>query len=161
VSPTFLVTLGVAAALPFGLRLLLPGLPVRGVALRLRFVDAALLAAGVLLLAFHCFAMFFTSLAERLPGTATAIQDIRALGTASVIWYAAPAIAVLLGLRRLHWCPLGLAALALLSIGTTMYNGGSLYQHLVAIWVGVVLLAAVLATQVMPPSTSETVQRSA
>jgi hypothetical protein len=42
-----------------------------------------------------------------------------------------------------------------------MYNGGSLYQHLVAIWVGVVLLAAVLATLVMPPSTSETVQRSA
>jgi hypothetical protein len=161
VSPTFLVTLGVAAALPFGLRLLLPGLPVRGVALRLRFVDAALLAAGVLLLAFHCFAMFFTSLAERLPGTATAIQDIRALGTASVIWYAAPAIAVLLGLRRLHWCALGVAALALLAIGTTMYNGGSLYQHLVAIWVGVVLLAAVLATLVMPPSTSETVQRSA
>lgn len=160
-SPTYLVTLGVAAALPFGLRLLLPGLPVRGVALRLRLVDAALLAAGVLLLAFHCFAMFFTSLAERLPGTATAIQDIRALGTASVIWYAVPAIAVLLGLRQLHWCPLGVAALALLSIGTTMYNGGSLYQHLVAIWVGVVLLAAVLATLVMPPSTSETVQRSA
>jgi hypothetical protein len=105
--------------------------------------------------------MFFTSLAERLPGTATAIQDIRALGTASVTWYAVPAIAVLLGLRRLHWCALGVAALALLSIGTTMYNGGSLYQHLVAIWVGVVLLAAVLATLVMPPSTSETVQRSA
>ena len=160
-SATFLVTLGVAAALPFGLRLLLPGLPVRGRALRLRFVDVALLAVGLALLAFHCFAMFFTSLAERLPGTATAIQDIRALGTASVIWYAVPAIAVLLGLRRLHWCPLGVAALALLSIGTTMYNGGSLYQHLVAIWVGVVLLAAVLATQVMPPSTSETVQRSA
>ena len=160
-SPTYLVTLGVAAALPFGLRLLLPGLPVRGRALRLRFVDVALLAVGLALLAFHCFVMFFTSLAERLPGTATAIQDIRALGTASVIWYAVPAIAVLLGLRRLHWCPLGVAALALLSIGTTMYNGGSLYQHLVAIWVGVVLLAAVLATQVMPPSTSETVQRSA
>ena len=160
-SPTFLVTLGVAAALPFGLRLLLPGLPVRGVALRLRLVDAALLAAGVLLLAFHCFAMFFTSLAERLPGTATAIQDIRALGTASVIWYAVPAIAVLLGLRRLHWCPLGVAALALLSIGTTMYNGGSLYQHLVAIWVGVVLLAAVLATLAMPPTTSASGQRAA
>ncbi len=160
-SSTFLVTLGVAVAILFGLRFLLPALPMRGHAVRLRFVDAAALAVGLLLLAFHCFAMFFTSLAERVPGTATAIQDIRALGTASVIWYVVPAIAVLLGLRRLHWVPLGVAALALLSIGITMYNGGPLDQHLATIWVGVVLLAATLATLVKPPRTGATGRRAA
>jgi hypothetical protein len=44
------------------------------------------------------------------------------------------------------------AALSLLWIGITMYNGGALDQHLVAIWVGVVLLAAVIAALVMPPT---------
>jgi hypothetical protein len=156
VSPTFLLTLGAAVALLFGLRLLLPGLPLRGRAARLRLADAALVAGGSVLLAFHCIAMFFTSLAERVPGTDTAIQDIRALGTASVFWYVVPAVAVLLGLRRLHWTGLGVAALALSSIGITMYNGGSLDQHLVAIWVGVVLLAAVPVTLALPPTTSAT-----
>jgi peptidoglycan/LPS O-acetylase OafA/YrhL len=97
--------------------------------------------------------MFFTSLAERVPGSDSVIQDIRALGTASVVWYVLPAIAVLLGLRRLPWSALGLAAFALLWIGITMYNGGSLDRHLVAIWMGVALLAAVLAALVMPPTT--------
>jgi peptidoglycan/LPS O-acetylase OafA/YrhL len=113
--------------------------------------DAALVAGGSVLLAWHCLAMFFTSLAERVPGTDTAIQDIRALGTASLIWYVVPAFVVLAGLRRLHRGALGVAALALLAIGLTMYNGGSLEQHLVAIWVGVVLLAGVLAVLVLPP----------
>lgn len=160
-SSTFLVTLGAVVALLFGLRLSLPSLPVRGRAARLGLGDAALVAVGSALLAFHCIAMFFTSLAERVPGGSPAIQDIRALGTASVIWYVVPAIAVLLGLRRLHWTGQGVAVLALSWIGITMYNGGSLDQHLVAIWVGVVLLAAVLATLALPPRTRATAQRPA
>ena len=152
-SSTFLLTLAAAVALLFALRLLIPALPVPGRAVRLRPVDAALVAAGSVLLAFHCIAMFFTSLAERVPGAGSVIQDIRALGTASVVWYVLPAIAVLLGLRRLPWTALGLAVFALLWIGITMYNGGSLDQHLVAIWLGVALLAAVLAALVMPPKT--------
>jgi hypothetical protein len=159
-SSTFLLTLGAVVALLFGLRLLLP-LPVRDRAVRLGFVDAGVLVAGSLLLAFHCIAMFFVSLAERVPGTDSVIQDIRALGTASVVWYVVPAVAVLLALRRLHWSAIGVAALALLWIGVTMYNGGPLDQHLVAIWVGVVLLAAVLATLAMPPTTSASGQRAA
>jgi hypothetical protein len=161
VSSTFLVTLGVAVALLFGLRLLLPGLPVRGRAVRLRFVDAAVVVAGSALLVFHCVAMFFTSLAERVPGTATVIQDIRQLGIASVIWYVVPASAVLFGLRRLHGWALGVAAVALQSIGVTMYNGGPLDHHLVTIWVGVVALAAILGTLVMPPTIGPSEQRPA
>ena len=160
-SSTFSLTLGAAVAFLIGLRFLLAGLPVRGLAVRLRIPDAALLGGGLVVLAFHCITMFFTSLAERVPGTTTAIQDIRALGTASVIWYVLPAVAVLLGLRRLHPAALGVAAVALLMVGITMYNGGSLEQHLVAIWVGVVLLAAVLATQVRPPTARATQHASA
>ena len=155
-STTFLLTLGAAVALLLGLRLLLPGLPLRGRTVRLRLADAALVAGGSVLLAFHCIAMFFTSLAERVPGTETAIQDINALGTASLIWYVVPAIAVLLGLRRLPWGALSGGAVALLLIGITMYNGGPLDQHLVTIWIGVVLLAAILATLVAPPTTRMT-----
>ncbi len=151
-SSPFLLTLVAAVALLFGLRLLSPALPLRSRAVRLRLLDAAWIAVGAVLLAFHCIAMFFRSLAERVPGASPAIQDIRGLGTASVVWYVVPAIAVLLGLRRLHWSALGVAALSLLWIGITMYNGGALDQHLVAIWVGVVLLAAVMAALVMPPT---------
>lgn len=156
VSPGFRVALGLAVALLLAARLLLAGLPLRGRATTLTLSEIGLVGVGLAALTFHCAAMFFTSVAERIPGTGDVIDDIRALGTASVFWYAAPAVLVLVGLRRLHWVALIVLVVALLSVGVTMYNGGPLGQHLFALFVGVVALAATLASLVQPPSRSTT-----
>jgi len=111
-------------------------------------------------LTFHCVAMFFASVAARLPGTGDVVSDIRALGTASVLWYVAPAVLVLLGLRRLlHWGALIVTVIVLLSFGVTMYDGGPIDQHLFAPFISVVALAAMLASLVEPPSRSTTAIR--
>jgi hypothetical protein len=153
VSTTFVLSLALAVALLLGARLLLPALPLRGGAITLGLAEFGALAAGLAVLAFHCVAMFFTSLAARLPASASAIDDIRALGTASVVWYVAPVLVVLLALRRLQWGPLTVVFLALLSIGVTMYDGGTLERHLLTIWGGVTLLAATILLWVRPPAT--------
>jgi hypothetical protein len=100
--------------------------------------------------------MFFTAFTRRLPGAASAIDDIRGLGSVSRIWYAVPALMVLYGLRRLHRGAFIAIATSFLAIDVTMYNGGSLNQHLLTIWVGVVLIAAVMATLVRPPTVGPT-----
>jgi hypothetical protein len=156
VSSTFLVTLGLAVASIFGSRLLLRGLPLPGRAIRLAFVEVGLVGLGLAALAFHCSAMFFTSFTRRLPGSASAIDDIRDLGNVSLVWYAVPALMVLCGLRRLHRGALIAIAASFLAVGVTMYNGGPLNQHLLTIWVGVVLIAAVMATLVRPPTVGST-----
>ena len=153
-SATFVVSLTLVVLALLAARLLHPALPLRGRATNLRFAEVALIVVGLTTLTFHCGAMFFTTLVARLPGTDAAIDAIRALGTASLLWYVVPACVVLSGLRRVHWGAFTVIGLALLAIGVTMYNGGPVEQHLLAIWFGVVLLAAVVATLVRPPSSS-------
>ncbi len=154
-STAFSVALAVSVAALGGARLLVPGLPL-GAAVRLRPADVAMIAVGLVVLAFHCAAMFFTDLARSLPGTDAAIDAINALGTASVVWYVVPALLVVTGLRRLPPLALAGVVVALLAIGVTMYNGGPLDTHLIAIFAGVVVLAAVLAGLVRVPSGATT-----
>lgn len=151
-SSWFVVSLTLVVAVVLGARLLVPALPLRTVAGRISVTDAVLGGLGVLGLAFHCLAMFFRRLVEPLPGTDAAITDIRALGTASIVWYVVPAGLVLLGLRRGHRVALTVAALAFTAVGVTMYDGGSLDVHLAAIFASVVVLAVVVAALVLPPS---------
>lgn len=151
-SSTFLLSLAAVVASLLVVRLLLPGLPVESRAVRLSFTEGGVVVGGVTVLAFHCAAMFFTSLAELVPGTTTAIDDIQALGNTSLAWYALPAVSVVLGLRRLPRGALSVVVLALVSIGFTMYNSGPLSQHLFTLWTGMVILAAVLSTLVRPPT---------
>lgn len=157
VSTGFLITLGLAVASLATVRLLVPGLPLSGRTTTLRFTEVVVVGVGLAALAFHCVAMFFPDVAERLPATAGAISDIRGLDTASIVWYGAPALLVMFGLRRLHRGALTVIAVALLSVGVTMYNGGPLDQHLFVLFIGVVSLAAVLAVLVRPRTNRTTV----
>lgn len=150
-STGFVVAVVVAVLIVAGARFTVRGLPLHGRTTRLTIAEAGLILIGSVTLAFHCGAMFFTELAGRLPGTDAVIHDIRALGTASLIWYAAPAGVVIIGLRRLSLAGLTAVIVALAAIGITMCDGGSLRNHLAAIFVGVLILAAVLAALVEPP----------
>ena len=152
VSTRFLVSVGVVVAVILAARLALSALPLRGLARRVTLGDAALAVVGAAGLAFHCVAMFFRRLVEPLPGTDAVVTDIRALGTASIIWYVVPAVLVLLGLRRVHPLGLAAAALAFVAVGVTMYDEGPLDIHLAAIFTSVVVLALIAATLVLPPS---------
>ncbi|MCY7373103.1 MAG: hypothetical protein LH461_05310 [Spirochaetaceae bacterium] len=151
-STGFLVGLGVAVAVILGARLALSALPLRGPARRVTITDATLSVVGAAGLAFHCVAMFFRRVVDPLPGADAVISDIRALGTASIIWYVVPAVLVLLGLRRVHPVGLAVAALAFVAVGVTMYDEGPLDIHLAAIFTSVVVLALVTATLVLPPT---------
>jgi len=124
----------------------------RGIAgRRLSRLDALLIGVGVTGLAFHCGAMFLTSTVTAVPGTAAAIMAINAMGTASIIWYVAPAGLTLLGLRRQHPVALGALVLALAFVGLTMYDGSALSTHLRAIFVSAVVLAATVALALPVP----------
>lgn len=130
--------------------LIFASLPPRGLARPITAPDVVFIGGGLAGLAFHCGAMFFRQLVESVPGTETAIADIRALGTASVIWYLVPVAFVLVGLRRQHPGALATAVLAFAAVGITMYNGGSVQAHLAAIYASVALLVVVAATAVIP-----------
>lgn len=114
-------------------------------------VDVVLLGTGVALLVFHCGAMFFPRVADRLPGADGAASDVRALGTASIVWFLAAVVLVLLGLRHQHVIGQAAVAVSLAAVGTTMYNGASLQTHLVTIFVSVLALVGVMAALLLPP----------
>ena len=148
----FLLSLAGVVVVALGARFLSAGLPLRGLARRITLPDAALIVAGAIGLAFHCVAMFFRRIVDPLPGADAVISDIRALGTASIVWYVVPAVLVLLGLRRVHPVGLAVAALAFVAVGVTMYDDGPLDVHLGAIFASVVVLALVTATLILPPT---------
>ncbi|HEY8788965.1 MAG TPA: hypothetical protein VIM10_07540 [Actinopolymorphaceae bacterium] len=95
--------------------------------------------------------MFFPSAFGTLPGTRSPINEINALGTVSITWYVLAAMMALLGLRRQHAAAPVVVAVALVAIGVTMYDGGPVRTHLVAIFGSVVILAVVAAVLVLPP----------
>ncbi len=107
----------------FGSRLTFPAVPLGRLARAITALDAGVVGVGLLGLGFHCGAMFFRSMAERLPGAESSIRQIDALGHASVAWYVAPAVLTVLGLRHQHpIAPVGVG-LALGGVGITMYGG--------------------------------------
>jgi len=153
VSTTFLVSLAVVVTVVLAGRVLLTALPLRRAAARLSFLDAMLVIVGSVGLAFHCLAMFFRDLVEPLPGAV--ISDIRALGTASLIWYVVPAALVLFGLRSQHPAAVAGLATSLLAVGATMFVAGSLLVHLATIFASVLVSALIASALVLPPWVKE------
>lgn len=141
-SPFFVPALAGTALILLILRLAVPGLPLQRFARRLTPLDLILTVLGVLGLILHCASMFFRPVVAALPGTDDVIAQINSMGTASMIWYAVPALLVLIGLRRQHWVALLLVALSLLAVGVTMYNGTPLATHLASIFTAGVMIAA-------------------
>jgi len=104
-----LVVLVVAIGLA---RVVLPVLPWRRASVQLHPVDVVLAVLGLLGMAFHCGAMFYRSTILSLPGTETAVTHINALGVVSIVAFAAPAVLLIMGLRRISSPALALIVLA-------------------------------------------------
>ncbi len=151
-STSFLLILAGVVVIVLAARFLLAGLPLHGLARSITLPDVALVVVGAAGLTFHCVAMFFRRVVEPLPGVDSAVADIRALGTASIVWYVVPAVLAVLGLRRVHPVAPVAAALAFTAVAVTMYDDGPLDVHLSAIFTAVVVLAVVVAALVIPPS---------
>lgn len=151
-STSFVLSLIAVVVVIVCARLVLGGLPLSNLAKRLSVGDAVMSGVGLLGLAFHCGAMFFTGLVKAIPGAPGPTEAINALDAASIFWYVVPAVLVLGGLRRLHWSGVVIVSLALIAVGVTMYNGGPLDVHLATIFAAVVVLALVAATLVLPPT---------
>ncbi|WP_427016546.1 hypothetical protein ACQCSX_17710 [Pseudarthrobacter sp. P1] len=147
----FVASLAATVAALLVLRRLVPGLPLRRAAAPLSVAEAIVAAMGVIGLAWHCGAMFYRPLVGGLPGTGVMIDQINAMGVASLIWYAVPAVLLLVGLRRQHAVAVVAMAVALLAVGVTMYDDGPLPAHLAAIFASVVVLAAVVSLLIVPP----------
>ena len=107
-------------------------------------VDRAALAVavlGVLVLAFHCAAMFFAPWTDALPGGRALGAQIRELGTVSQLGYWAPAAALVLALRRVWWPAVVLLAGTLAGVGATMFWSSPLPTHLT--WLAAAVLSVV------------------
>ncbi len=144
VTPPYLSALVGSVLVLTAIRIVVPAVPSRRRARPIGRVHALLVLLGTVGLVVHCTAMFARPFALGIPGAAALVGPIDALGPASVLLYVAPAALVLLGLRR-QWPPVpGVLLLALLAVGVTMYDGGALRVHLVAIFAAVVLLAGAL-----------------
>lgn len=147
----FALALAVTIVVILILRLVLPQLPLRRLAVRLTPIDAALLVVGVAGLAFHCLAMFSRQIFEPLPAIRPLVALVNSPGIPSVVFFAVPALLVLVALRRQQRLAGAIIALALLAVGMTMYVVGSLQVHLVTIFASAVLLAAVVAFLTIAP----------
>lgn len=150
-STSFVVGLMVVVVLVAGARLVFRWLPLSRYANRLTVGDTAMIVVGLVGLVFHCGAMFATGSARSVPGAASSVDAINAMGTASIVLFAVPALLVLAGSRRLHWAGFAAAGSALIAVGVTMYNDGPLDVHLTALFAAVVVLAGVAAALVLPP----------
>ncbi|WP_143544652.1 hypothetical protein [Salinibacterium xinjiangense] len=135
----------------FGARAALPGIPWKRYARPSSWVDIGLIALGAAGLVLHCVAMFYPSLIETIPGTGGYIQAVDGMSTASIVLYIVPAVIVLAGLRRQRPLALTLVAVTLIAVGVTMYDGGPLNVHLVAITAAALSLAFTTALLVLRP----------
>ncbi len=160
-STAYVVALVVLVVAIGPARMVLPVLPWRRVSVRLDLVDVVLSVLGVLGLAFHCGAMFYRSTILFIPGTQTVVAEINALGAVSMTTFAVPAALLIVGLRRISSLGLLLIVLALVAVGTTMYDAGPLSAHLAAIFATVMLLALCAATLIERPQTGRRVAASA
>ena len=138
--PSFVVSVALIVLGLVALRLL--GLfPVGAAARPLRRSDALIAFVGAVATAYHCVSMFFPDLGRAVPGGVGLVPVINALGVASAILYALPALVLLVGIRRLHPLAVAIDAVALIAVGITMYDHGPLVVHLSAIAVAVIALA--------------------
>lgn len=150
-STMFVLALACVALVLLILRLTVPGLPFTRFERRLTPLDLAATVVGVLGLVLHCTSMFFRPVVAAMPGTEGVISQINSMGTASMIWYAVPALLVLAGLRRQHWGALVLLVTSMLAVGVTMYNGTALSIHVATIFAAGVMIAAIVFLLSTPP----------
>ena len=114
-------------------------------------LDVALVVVSLLVLGFHCAAMFLPAAVSAVPLSDGAAEAVRELGTASQAAYWLPAALLVLALRR-AWTPLlGAEVSVLLAVGITMFWSFSLATHLATIAGSVVVTAAVLTTATYRP----------
>lgn len=135
-SSSYVVALLIAGVVAIVVGLVLPFL--RGVQ-RPRPVDGVLVVVGWLGLALHCGAMFGRPLVSWIPGSTAYVDVVNGMGSGSVVLYVVPAVLLLVGLRGARPVLLAVCSLALVAVGITMYDGGSLPTHLTAIFAAVVL----------------------
>jgi hypothetical protein len=113
--------------------------------------DAALIAVSLVLLVFHCAAMFASGTVSRFPsldGPAAVVRDLRNPVGQAAYWI--PAVTLVIGTRRSWWpAPTGLA-IGLLAVGWTMYGDFTVTQHVVTIVITGALIALVLTGLVVP-----------
>lgn len=121
-------------------------------ALRLHYVERAVAIAALLALGFHCAAMFFSPVVDAIPGLQGPASAIRALGPVSQIAYWAPAVIIVIALRRV-WLPaIAAESAALLVVGITMFGPFALAIHLAAIAAAIAVMVAVGVALVYPGS---------
>lgn len=149
---------GVVAALIL-VRLAVRWRPGRRWARSITTADLVLVIVGLLGLAFHCTAMFYRGAVSVIPGTQSVVAAINAMGLTSVLLFVAPAVLLVIGLRRQHVAVVTLELASLVGVGITMYDSGPLFSHLAAIFLSVVVLA-VIGTQLIGGPTSPSRNRA-
>lgn len=147
----FIVSLIGAAVALFAVRLAAPAVPPARLARPMSYAELALTAVGLLGLILHCTAMFFMPVVAEIPGTGAILEQVNGMGAASMIWYAVPAVLLLVGLRRQRMAAVAVLAVALLAVGVTMSNGSALSIHLATIFAAAVVIAGILSLLVLPP----------
>ncbi|MDN5749510.1 MAG: hypothetical protein L0H64_13505 [Pseudonocardia sp.] len=102
-----------------------------------------LLVAGlsVLVLVFHCTAMFFGSWVDAVPGAVAPADAVRSLGTASQLSYWVPVVVLVSSWRRIWWPALALLIVTLTGVGVTMFWPYALATHLA--WLAAAVLVGV------------------
>ncbi|MBW0092872.1 hypothetical protein I4I73_22035 [Pseudonocardia sp. KRD-184] len=119
-------------------------------------VELGVAGLSVLVLAFHCAAMFFGAWVDAIPGAGAPADAVRAMGIASHWAYWLPATILLLAWRRVWWPALALLFVALLGVGITMFWPYPLTTHLAwlaaAIVVSLFISTALLRS--VPPANS-------
>lgn len=104
----------------------------------------------VVVLIFHCAAMFFADFVDALPGAKALASAVRDLGLVSQVLYWVSAAALTVALRRI-WPPaLALLTIALVGVGYTMFVPHSLTSHLA--WIaGAAISLVMIAVALVGP----------
>lgn len=153
-SSVYLLALGGAVILIGAASVIAPARLIIYSAARLSRPDTVLLTLGLAALAFHCGAMFSRSAFDSVPAFRSAVAGVDALGTASMIAFVVPAVAVVMALRSVRTVVIVLVAAALAVVGVTMYDAGPLDAHLTAIFAAVVLIALATGSGLSNPRIS-------
>lgn len=108
-------------------------------------------ALSVLVLVFHCAAMFFGPWVDAIPGAQAPADAVRSMGTISQLSYWVPAGALVLALLRVWWPGLLLLVTTLTGVGVTMYWPYALTTHLAWLAAAIVVGALVSVALLSPP----------
>jgi hypothetical protein len=138
------VSLLVAIAALVAARIVVPGLPPVRLAGPLRAPDALLVTVGTLGLLAHCLAMFYPAVVAAVPGSGPYARLVNAMGPGSVVLFAVPAAILIVGLRHHRAVGVVVLVLTLVAVGVTMYDGGPLTAHLIAISAAVIVIAVLV-----------------